>query len=370
MERELHNPAFDSRDRGAHTDWRLRLALAGSVLAVVVVVLGAFTRLADAGLGCPDWPGCYGHLTWPSEEHEIRTANGAFPQTPVETDKTWPEMVHRYFAGLLLLLVGGLTVLAWRRRGHRAFTQTHLLLALIVLQAAFGMWTVTLKLWPQVVTAHLLGGMATLSMLWLMVERLRNRGRFIPAHEYRLLQKLRPLAFAAVAAVILQIALGGWTSSNYAALACADFPTCHGEWWPQADFRQGFNIAQQIGPNYLGGALESEARTAIHIAHRLGALLVTTLVLALAALAWRAGSRRWALGLAAVLALQVGLGIANVVMFLPLPIAVAHNAGAALLLLGLLTFCYRIQTAQPSATTGDGGLGKPNPDDSALAGAL
>ncbi len=370
----MHNPAFDSRDSGAHTDWRLRLALAGTALAVVVVVLGAFTRLADAGLGCPDWPGCYGHLTWPDEHHEIETANAAFPHAPVETDKTWPEMVHRYFAGALLLLVGGLTVLAWRRRGHRAFKQTHFLLALILLQAAFGMWTVTLKLWPQVVTAHLLGGMATLSMLWLMVERLRNappsKGRFIPAHEYRLLQKIRPLAFAATGAVVLQIALGGWTSSNYAALACADFPTCHGEWWPQTDFRQGFNIAQQIGPNYLGGTLESDARTAIHVAHRLGALLVSILVLALAAFAWRAGSHRWAAGLAGVLLLQVSLGIANVVMFLPLPIAVAHNAGAAVLLLGLLTFCYRIQTAQPRVSNRDGIPEKPGVDNTALAGTL
>ncbi|WP_231745305.1 MULTISPECIES: heme A synthase [Microbulbifer] len=338
-----------AQESAAHTDWRLRLALAGTLLAVVVVVLGAFTRLVDAGLGCPDWPGCYGHLTWPDEEHEILKANQAFPHAPVETDKTWPEMVHRYFAGALLLLVGGLTVLAWRRRGQRAFKQTHFLLALIILQAAFGMWTVTLKLWPQVVTAHLLGGMATLAMLWLIVERLRNRGRTIPVHEYRALQKIRPLAIVAVAVVVLQIALGGWTSSNYAALACADFPTCHGEWWPQSDFQQGFNIAQHIGPNYLGGALESDARTAIHVTHRIGALVVSLVVLALAWLAWRAGSRRWAIGLAGALVLQVSLGIANIVFFLPLPVAVAHNAGAALLLLGLLTFCYRIQTVQPSA---------------------
>jgi len=345
----MNNLERDPTESNAHTDWRLRLALLGSLLAVVVVVLGAFTRLSDAGLGCPDWPGCYGHLTWPDEAHEIASANAAFPHAPVAPGKAWPEMVHRYFAGSLLLLVGGLTIMAWRRRGHRAFKQTHFLLALILLQAAFGMWTVTLKLWPQVVTAHLLGGMATLAMLWLIVERLRNRGRIIPAHEFRALQKLRPLAFAAVAAVALQIALGGWTSANYAALACADFPTCHSQWWPQADFSQGFNVAQHIGPNYLGGALENGARTAIHLTHRLGALVVSLLVLTLAALAWRAGSRRWAIGLAGVLGLQVCLGIANVMFFLPLPIAVAHNAGAALLLLGLLTFCYRIQTAQAGA---------------------
>ncbi|SHF34445.1 cytochrome c oxidase assembly protein subunit 15 [Microbulbifer donghaiensis] len=366
----MNNYELDPTDSKPHTAWRLRLAMAGCALAVVVVVLGAFTRLVDAGLGCPDWPGCYGHLTWPDEHHEIQSANAAFPHAPVQTDKTWPEMVHRYFAGSLLLLVGGLTVLAWRRRGQRAFKQTHFLLALILLQAVFGMWTVTLKLWPQIVTAHLLGGMATLSMLWLIVERLRNKGRLIPAHEFRSLQKIRPLAFIAVVAVVLQIALGGWTSSNYAALACADFPTCHGQWWPQADFQQGFNIAQQIGPNYLGGALESDARTAIHLTHRIGALIVSVLVLGLALLAWRAGSRRWAVGLAGVLGLQVCLGIANVVMFLPLPIAVAHNAGAALLLLGLLTFCYRIQTAQPTDTARESSQDKSDAHGTVLAGEL
>ncbi|MCA0900204.1 MULTISPECIES: COX15/CtaA family protein [Microbulbifer] len=329
-------------------DWRFRLALIGTGLAVVVVVLGAFTRLADAGLGCPDWPGCYGHLLWPDNQSEIAAANAAFPDTPVETDKTWPEMVHRYFAGMLMLLVAGLTYLFWRRRGHRGFIQSHILLGLITLQAAFGMWTVTLKLWPQVVTLHLLGGMATLSVLWMLSERLRYRKRLIPAHEFTALQRLRPLAIAAVVVVGLQIALGGWTSSNYAALACPDFPKCHDQWWPTADFAEGFNIAQQIGPNYLGGALENDARTAIHLTHRIGAIIVTLIVSLLAVLAWRAGSPRWGQGLLVVLALQVALGIANVVMFLPLPIAVAHNAGAALLLLSLLTFCYRINTVQPA----------------------
>ncbi|WP_299598011.1 heme A synthase [uncultured Microbulbifer sp.] len=329
-------------------DWRFRLAMIGTGLALVVVVLGAFTRLSHAGLGCPDWPGCYGHLLWPNDGHEIAAANLAFPDTPVETDKTWPEMVHRYFAGMLLLLVAGLTYMFWRRRGHRGFIQSHILLGLIILQAAFGMWTVTLKLWPQVVTAHLLGGMATLSVLWMLAERLRYRKRLVPPHEFTALQKLRPLAVAAVIVVVLQITLGGWTSSNYAALACPDFPTCHNQWWPETDFSQGFNVAQQIGPNYLGGALEGDARTAIHLTHRIGAIIVSLLVGLLALLAWRAGSRRWAQGLFAVLCLQVGLGIANVVMSLPLSIAVAHNAGAALLLLSLLTFCYRINTVQPA----------------------
>ncbi|GMG86005.1 COX15/CtaA family protein [Biformimicrobium ophioploci] len=338
-------------------DKPLKLALAGTALAVVVVVLGAFTRLADAGLGCPDWPGCYGHLLWPNEAQEIAAANQAFPDAPVETDKTWPEMVHRYFAGGLLLLVGALTVMAWRNRSRletgealqrMPFKQTNILLGLIILQAAFGMWTVTLKLWPQVVTAHLLGGMATLSMLWMLAMRLATEVKPVPAAEYLALQRLRPLAIIAVVAVVLQITLGGWTSSNYAALACPDFPTCHGEWLPSADFASGFNMAQQIGPNYLGGALENDARTAIHLAHRIGAIVVTLLVAWLALLTWRAGSPRWAIGMAGLLAVQVALGIANVVLFLPLPVAVAHNAMAAMLLLGVLSFNYRIRKLAPA----------------------
>ncbi|WNZ56444.1 COX15/CtaA family protein [Microbulbifer sp. MKSA007] len=325
-------------------NWRHIITWAACILAVVVVVLGAFTRLVDAGLGCPDWPGCYGHLTWPNDIKEIKTANMIFPDSPVDVSKTWPEMVHRYFAGTLLLFVVLLTYLAWRDRQAPTFKQTHILLIIIILQAAFGMWTVTLKLWPQVVTAHLLGGMATLSMLWILCERLADKprqlhGRYLPG-----IRRLRLLALTAVAIVILQIGLGGWTSSNYAALACPDFPTCHNQWWPQANFVEGFNIFQQIGPNYLGGALESDARTAIHLAHRIGALITTAIVLILSVLAWRSGLRGWSLWLNGVLLLQVSLGIANVVMSLPLGIAVAHNAGAALLLLSLLTFCYRIYT--------------------------
>ncbi|WP_444910905.1 COX15/CtaA family protein [Microbulbifer sp. TRSA005] len=325
--------------------WRLKLTLAGCVLAIIVVTLGAFTRLVDAGLGCPDWPGCYGHLTWPDKNHEIQAANYAFPDTPVDTSKTWPEMVHRYFAGILLLLVASLVYISWRNPKQRTFKQIHFLMALITLQAAFGMWTVTLKLWPQVVTAHLLGGMATLSMLWLLVERMRYDKLSGEFKNYRKLHNLLPLAVLTAIAVVVQIALGGWTSSNYAALACPDFPTCHGEWLPKADFKEGFNILQQIGPNYLGGALESDARTAIHFIHRIGALIVTGLVLSLSFFSWKAGEYRWALILIALIGMQVSLGVANVIMFLPLSIAVAHNAGAAFLLLGVLTLCYRIYSA-------------------------
>lgn len=317
-------------------------------LAIVVVVLGAFTRLVDAGLGCPDWPGCYGHLTWPSSSSDVASAQARFPDAPVEHDKTWPEMVHRYFAGTLGLFVLAIAIMCWRWRDRQNLPQKlpRLLLVLVIVQAAFGMWTVTLKLWPQVVTAHLLGGFATLSLLWLLFQRLAGWHWRFSAVCSRTNQRL---ALLALVMVVGQIALGGWTSSNYAAMACPDLPTCHGEWWPEADFSQGFNIFQQVGPNYLGGLLENEARTAIHLSHRIGAILVTLLLSFLAWRLWSTGPRQakvMAAVLMGVLALQLALGLSNVLWVIPLPVAVAHNAGGAVLLLVLVTLYHRLRTAQ------------------------
>lgn len=337
----------------AHAKPGFRLALAASCLALVVVGLGAFTRLVDAGLGCPDWPGCYGHLFWPTADHEIAAAEQRFPEAPVAVDKTWPEMVHRYFAGALAVCIAGLALIGWQRREDREypFRLPMLLLFLVVWQALFGMWTVTLKLWPQVVSLHLLGGISTLALLWLLALRLRNAPWVLPAGTAGRLGRLKPWVVVGVVTVVCQIALGGWTSSNYAALACGDFPTCHGQWWPAMDFARGFDIGQEVGPNYLGGLLESEARTAIHVTHRLGALAVTLvllgLIIALSTVAW-AGARRLALALGAALALQIGLGVANVLLALPLPVAVAHNLGAALVLLVLVTLAARIWTLRES----------------------
>lgn len=334
--------------------WGYRLALLAMALACVVVVLGAFTRLSDAGLGCPDWPGCYGHMTWPTTDEHVVAAEALFPEAPVEHDKTWPEMVHRHFAGMLGLLILAITILTWR---HASKTSEHLprghtvgLLVLVIIQAAFGMWTVTLKLWPQVVTAHLLGGFATLSLLWLLVQRLTGRHWQLSPTAYARTHGLRFLVVTVLLLVIVQIALGGWTSSNYAALACTDFPTCHGQWWPAMDVARGFNLAQGIGPNYLGGLLEGEARTAIHMAHRIGALVVSVSVLLLVLRLLRISSSTKPLGftLLGVLLLQVSLGVTNVVAHLPLPVAVAHNAGGALLLLVLVTLTHRVYTAQSS----------------------
>lgn len=328
------------------SNFRVRLTLLACLLAFFVVGLGAFTRLVDAGLGCPDWPGCYGHLLWPDEHHEITSADALYPDNPVDTDKTWPEMVHRYFAGTLGLLILWLAVIAVKdKQQPRIRKLPWVLVVLVIIQALFGMWTVTLKLWPQVVTAHLLGGFATLSLLWLMVLRLRSRSLKQQKEVKPVTKKLRFLALAGLIAVTAQIALGGWTSSNYAALACIDFPTCHSEWLPQADFAQGFQITQTIGPNYLGGLMDNEARTAIHITHRFGALLVSMLLLLLAFRLWR--SEDTALKVSSVimllvLSLQISLGVTNILAALPLVVAVAHNGVGALLLLALVTINYQL----------------------------
>ncbi|MFW6093252.1 MAG: COX15/CtaA family protein [Pseudomonadota bacterium] len=318
-----------------------RLVLFAVVLAAIVVVLGAFTRLVDAGLGCPDWPGCYGFLAVPSTDASLQTAAERFPESPVEAHKAWWEMIHRYFAGGLGLVILAIFLMAaFDARSAVSADRRRLplklpaaLLALVILQAAFGAWTVTLKLWPQVVTAHLLGGFTTLALLWLLALRM---GAF---HLRAVPRRLLPHAALALAVVVVQIALGGWVSSNYAALACPDFPTCHGDWWPPMNVGEGFNIAQSVGPNYLGGQLENDARVAIQFVHRLGALVVLAVVGALVWRLLRHGSGL-AAPLGAILAVQLGLGILNVVLVLPLWTATAHNAVGALLLLGAVTVNY------------------------------
>lgn len=318
-----------------------RLALLATVLALLVVLLGAYTRLTHAGLGCPDWPGCYGFIAVPSSEAQLAHAQAHFPEHPVEAQKGWSEMVHRYCAGSLALLVGLLAIQAWRYHGRdgQPFRLVLMLLGVIVAQAAFGMWTVTLKLWPQVVTTHLLGGFTTLSLLLLLSLRLSGAWARLPGVSPR----LRRWALLSLALVIGQIALGGWVSSNYAAMACTDFPLCQGQWLPDADFANAFHLAQHIGPNYLGGHLDSEARTAIHLAHRAGACALSLVLLALAWQLRAEGLGRLALAVVAALGLQVLLGISNVVLHLPLVVAVAHNAGGAILLMTLVGVNYRLR---------------------------
>ena len=326
-----------------------RLALLATLVALLVVLLGAYTRLTHSGLGCPDWPGCYGFISVPSTDAQLVHAELHFPQAPVEAAKGWSEMVHRYFAGTLGCLILWLAVRAWkqRKRHDQPLKLPLFILLVVIIQAAFGMWTVTLKLWPQVVTAHLLGGFATLSLLFLLTLRLSG---WLPA--LAIPRRMQRWATAGLVLVILQIALGGWVSSNYAAVACVDLPTCHGQWWPAADFTNGFHLTQHIGPNYLGGQLDSEARTAIHLAHRLGAVLLT---LALVGLAWqlrKVGMPRLAGLVLLVLAIQICLGLSNVLFGLPLALAVAHNAGGAALMLTLVLVNYHARTVLVRAKSG------------------
>lgn len=325
---------------------RRALILAATVLAFGVVALGAYVRLSDAGLGCPDWPGCYGHLVGiPDNAHEQAAAAQAFPGKPVEPGKAWKEMVHRYFAGTLGLLILAICILSWRReaRQRQSPALPTALLAIVGLQALLGMWTVTLLLKPAVVTAHLLGGMTTLALLVSLAASEDDRQS--PAVG----TGLRPLALITLFAIAAQIALGGWVSSNYAALACADFPTCHGAWAPAMDFRHAFTLHRELGQTADGALLSQEALTAIHWTHRLGALVVIALVAATALRLLREnGWQGWGGALLGLLLLQVGLGIANVALSLPLPLAVAHNLGAAALLTATLLLNLRLARAQPT----------------------
>ena len=332
-----------------HTGFR-RLALFATLFALVVVILGAYTRLSDAGLGCPDWPGCYGHLGVPDEAHEVTRANAAFPERPVEGHKAWKEMVHRYFAGTLGLLIAGLAVIALINRRHprQPVLLPVLLVGLVVFQALLGMWTVTLQLKPLVVMGHLLGGFATLTLLWWLAIGGRER-RGPPASARRFL----PWATLGVVILVGQIALGGWTSSNYAALACPDFPQCQARWLPEMDFREGFVLWRGIGINYEYGVLDHPARTAIHFTHRVGAVVTAVYLglLGLVVLLGGAGFLRILGGaILGVLSLQVLLGISNIVFQLPLPVAVAHNAVAAILLLTVITLLAAILSAGTSTT--------------------
>ena len=320
----------------------------------MVVILGAWTRLVDAGLGCPDWPGCYGMLTVPNTAEEIAKAEALFPDAPVEVEKGWPEMIHRYFAGTLGLIILSITIVAWRESRKVDAINVPLklsvgLLVLVICQALFGMWTVTLKLWPQVVTAHLLGGFATLSLLFLLSARTHGGLRRVAQP----LENIGPLQFYAVLGlviVLIQVFLGGWTSSNYAAYACSELPGCQGELWPPMDFGEGFNFLQSVGPNYLGGAMDNEARVAIHMTHRVGAVIT---LLYLGFLIWRlfgindsAVMRRFAQALSIALLVQFALGLSNVYWHLPLAVAVAHNAGGAMLLIVLVTLNYFLSLAK------------------------
>ncbi|MFT5372060.1 MAG: cytochrome c oxidase assembly protein subunit 15 [Lysobacterales bacterium] len=325
-----------------------RLATIAAILAFIVIVLGAWVRLSHAGLGCPDWPGCYGQLTWPNMAAEVQAANEAFPERPVEASKAWKEMIHRYLAGILVLLVVGMNWIAWRDRKTLAFRgKCVLLLSVILFQAALGMWTVTLKLLPIVVMGHLLGGMATLALLVWIIYGCRYAQGGQPGSPVK---AMRPIIISLLCVLCIQIALGGWTSSNYAALACPDFPTCQGKMWPETDFPEGFVMLREVGVDFEGGVLDLPSRTAIHLTHRMGAVITLLLfVYAALRLIKIPSLQRNGVMLLSLVSLQFLLGILNVVMHLPLVNAVAHNGVAALLLSLLVGLLYRTSSGRIAA---------------------
>ena len=307
------------------------LSLFGICFAFVVIALGAWTRLVDAGLGCPDWPGCYGFVVFPTTEAEIELAESRYPQFPYEIDKAIPEVVHRYFAAALGLLAILLVYFAFKYQLPKKIKAiTSFLLFFICCQGLFGYLTVSLKLLPIIVTGHLFGGFITLSLFFYLFLNTTNG---IKNHN---IGHLKVLGGVALFALIVQIFLGVWTSTNYASLACADFPTCQGKFIPEMDFREGFNLAQEVGPNYLYGLLDNEARVAIHYSHRISAIVLTIIFLILISRLWFSSAAPLASTLGVILVTQISLGIMNVVYVLPLYIAIAHNLVAALLLLATL----------------------------------
>jgi cytochrome c oxidase assembly protein subunit 15 len=346
--------AFGPADSATAT-WFRRLSLAGLVLCFIVVVLGAYVRLNAAGLGCPDWPGCYGHIT-PTGAVENAAAQAAYPNMPLVVGKAWKEMIHRYAAstlGLIILVIAALAITTRRQRIVSLPLAVGLFVT-VVIQGILGMLTVTWLLKPLIVTLHLLFGLTTLSLLWWLFLSLRtaSRGgvRFAGASSSSVgayPDRTRPPHRAMLVALIalgIQIALGGWTSSNYAAVACPDFPKCQNSWIPDTDYKDAFVLWRGLGVNYEGGILQHPARVAIHFTHRLGALAATlTLVFAVIATLRRKvkpSVRAAAYAVLSALALQLLIGASMVLKGFPLALATAHNAGAALLLLTALAL-YR-----------------------------
>jgi heme a synthase len=330
------------------TDRHQKLAWVTVFLVVDLIMFGGFTRLTDSGLGCPDWPGCYGHANPVSASEPIRAAAQAMPTGPVTMMKAWIEMVHRYFAMAVGVLIIALMIQAWRRWRNdpsRSPWFPTLIFLLVCVQGAFGAWTVTLRLQPLIVTTHLLLGLTLLSALvWLAMRETERR--FAPVAG----GGLRTHAMLALLLLFVQIALGGWVSSNYAVMACPDFPACHGQWLPDADYQHGFTLWRKLGMTGAGDWLPFNALVAIHWVHRTVAYLVIAVLGALAWRAWRVpGLEVQARWLATLLAVQFLTGLSNVVLSWPLPLAVAHNGGAALLVLVLVMVNFRIKQAQNRA---------------------
>lgn len=310
------------------------------VLALLVVMLGGWTRINDAGLGCPDWPGCYGHIVLPGSEEALAQAQALYPDQPLMAGKGWLEMVHRYAASSLGLLVLWLAWLGWKCRADRRYPAglSIALLILVCVQGAFGMWTVTLKLLPIIVTLHLLGGLIILSLLVLLRFRILRWHQAAARSSWPgRTQQGKGWIMLATFALFGQIALGGWTSANYAGWACTDWLQCEQGGVVTLDFVTGFTPALDTGPNYQGGHMPRDARAAVQMTHRAGAVVVLMLI---ATMIWRLGRAGWSRGslmlVGGLVVLQVALGVANIIYAVPIPLAMAHHGGAVVLLLSLV----------------------------------
>ena len=329
----------------AKLNFSYKLAIVTTFLAFIVVMLGAYTRLKDSGLGCPDWPGCYGHVTVPSVQQLVSENNQAAIMQPLEAPKAWAEMVHRYFAGSLSIAIMTLFFIGIYRAKtlKRGLILPIILLGLLIFQAILGMWTVTWLLYPLIVMAHLLGGMSIMALLW--VYGLYCSGNFRAGQGVS--KSLKTLAVISMLILLVQIILGGWTSSNYAALACPDFPFCNGKVIPALDFKEAFIAPLTFGPNYQGGLISMMARETIQFLHRFWAFITffCLLGLAIAALTTRKTVLVvMGLSLLIMLLLQFALGVFNVLWQLPLAIAVAHNGVAALLLIAVASLNFALFT--------------------------
>ncbi|MFT5880084.1 MAG: cytochrome c oxidase assembly protein subunit 15 [Moritella sp.] len=323
----------------------LKLINVTMLLALLVIALGAYTRLTDAGLGCPDWPGCYGFNVVPQTSQDITAAQQAYPDNPVNTDKAWNEMIHRYVAALLGLMIMIIFMRCARQKKHLALATS---LALLVLfQAALGMWTVTLNLRPIIVMGHLLGGFSLLALLALFRLRLsvpvQSNTNIIQKKQGKRLARIHIFCSISLPILIIQIALGGWTSSNYAAIVCTEFPFCNGDWPSQFSLRDVFSLSP-IADSYQYGVRDAIARMNIHITHRLWAVITLLYLLSAACLLLKHRPTKKikmvAIILILILFLQVSLGVANVYFQLPIAVAVAHNLVAALLLITLIALLW------------------------------
>lgn len=331
--------------RGASMAQRLRmLTLLTLFLTFDLVLFGAFTRLSDSGLGCPDWPGCYGHASPLGAQVHIDAAQEAMPSGPVTHGKAWIEMIHRYLATGVGVLILTLTSISWLQRRQIKISPWWPTITLfwVCLQGAFGALTVTMKLFPAIVTMHLLGGLVLLALLKMQaVFYSQAQGE---SSAVVISSGLRKLLFATVALLWIQLALGGWVSTNYAVMACTDFPSCQGSLWPAMDFKQGFTIWRELGIGSNGEYLSFQALTAIHYVHRLTAYLLFAVLLLLAVKLLRfAALRNQAYWLGGLALLQAGSGLGNVVLGWPMLGAVLHTGGAAALVVVTtgLVFCSR-----------------------------